>query len=573
VDTAGQKPRKSSKESSEDVEGRLLDGFLLLAAGSSSIPDDVVSVNLASLSIVDIAAEDLAFFRHLDRLDASDNRLSYKDVLRQLSLLPKIGSLILSCNAIGSLDVPSGMFRSLHSLDLSFNELHGDILAQLANLPGLVALNLSSNCISSVPPEEELYDPERDLGLRALEELILDANDLVQFIQWKALGILPRLRKLSLTSNRVRRLKDDLPAAAGDGGECFPALEEINLSSNDIASCDCLPAVQLFRSLRTLDLTDNPCTRGPGPAPRAPPGVAVVCEGVRPWYLRGSGCFQRQAKSKGPHLKLNRGKMRRVHSLQKSDMPTRQRSATQLGILDEEANQLLVSLRSGNPSQGSRPVPHARQGGAGGAGTFITSPPAAHTAEILSDELSDEELDQIFRARRENIDRKFNQEVEEPASFMRPTPFAVSAAAGQKLGLSPQTEEDHSATPQAQPSARRPSSGLFLTGLGEEPGDLFRAATGGRTKPAASLHISTPPLSSASVATPTAPLATATAGVALPPIQPGSRGSSAGSCPRPTDPGAEGGGRPPRPSVPDVGVREAMRALRAAAMSEYAVAY
>lgn len=48
--------------------------------------------------------------------------------------------------------------------------------------------------------------------------------------------------------------------------------------------------------------------------------------------------------------------------------------------------------------------------------------------------------------------------------------------------------------------------------------------------------------------------------VRLPPIDPSSRSSSACSTGRPA------------PPVPNVGVREAMRALRAAALSEYAVA-
>ncbi|CAE8642296.1 unnamed protein product, partial [Polarella glacialis] len=131
-----------------------------------------VTVNLSSLNIVDVAEEDLAFFGHLDRLDVSDNQLGYEHVLEQLSRVPKLSTLNLACNSISSLQVPANIFRHLEALDLSFNGLHGDVLSQLARLSSLITLNLSSNCISSVPPEEEL------LGLQALEELILDSNDL-----------------------------------------------------------------------------------------------------------------------------------------------------------------------------------------------------------------------------------------------------------------------------------------------------------------------------------------------------------------------------------------------------------
>merc|ERR1719352_145644 len=137
---------------------------------------------------------------------------------------------MMSCNSISSLRVPANSLRLLEHLDLSFNELHGDVLAQLARLPSLVTLNLSSNCISSVPPEEDLY------ALQALEELCLAANDLVQFVQWRALDALPRLRKLSLASNRVKRLKDDAPDTATGDAELsyFPQLEELNLAGNEI---------------------------------------------------------------------------------------------------------------------------------------------------------------------------------------------------------------------------------------------------------------------------------------------------------------------------------------------------
>ncbi|CAE8673542.1 unnamed protein product, partial [Polarella glacialis] len=146
----------TAEGSSEYIEGRLLDGFLLLAAGGSNSPDEVVTVNLSSLNIVDVAEEDLAFFGHLDRLDVSDNQLGYEHVLEQLSRVPKLSTLNLACNSISSLQVPANIFRHLEALDLSFNGLHGDVLSQLARLSSLITLNLSSNCISSVPPEEEL---------------------------------------------------------------------------------------------------------------------------------------------------------------------------------------------------------------------------------------------------------------------------------------------------------------------------------------------------------------------------------------------------------------------------------
>ncbi|CAK0868933.1 unnamed protein product, partial [Prorocentrum cordatum] len=166
-----------SDAGSDFVEGRLLDGFLVLAQAGSSSPDDVVTVNLSSLGVVDVAGDDLSFFKNLDRIDASDNQLSFERVLEEFGRVPRLGSLSLACNTISQLSLQQGTLRQLHTLDLSFNELHGDVLAQLAGLPGLTFLNLCSNCVSSVPPEEDLTGEDCS-GFRCLEELILDDNDL-----------------------------------------------------------------------------------------------------------------------------------------------------------------------------------------------------------------------------------------------------------------------------------------------------------------------------------------------------------------------------------------------------------
>jgi Leucine-rich repeat (LRR) protein len=136
------------------VRGRLLDGFLVLAAGGFMLPDEAVRVNLSSLEIVEVS-DDLRFFHNLDSLDLSDNFLNYSGVLEHIFVTPRISNLNLSCNQITTLTCnadpvhyPSS-FHSLLQLDLSFNELHGDILMSLAPLPKLEKLNLTANCISS----------------------------------------------------------------------------------------------------------------------------------------------------------------------------------------------------------------------------------------------------------------------------------------------------------------------------------------------------------------------------------------------------------------------------------------
>ncbi|CAE7342614.1 Xrra1 [Symbiodinium natans] len=421
------------------VEGRLLDGFLLLAAGGSGQPEGVITVNLSSLQIVDIAEEDLSFFNNLDRVDLSDNQLGYEHLLEQITRLPRLGTLNLACNSISSLQVGAGILQSLEVLDLSFNGLHGDVLGQLARLPSLVWLNLASNCISSLPPEAEL------VGLQALEELILDSNDLVQFMQWRSLDAVPHLRKLSLMSNRVKRLKDDAPDTASGTTLCyFPYLQELDLSSNEITGVSSLPVIQLFQSLRVLRLTDNPCTRGNATIPSVP-SVAIVCEDIKPFYMKGNGCFAKAEKIPGMKLKMDSRKMKKVRDVRTHGVFSRPRSMSQLGLLDEDANALVVHwpgamsvnaramsapaataavpaaehmgtsqskmLTKSNQEDSSKSTTSISDGGLAAIVLFVSG--------ILSDDLTEEELDQIFRERKQTIENRFEQPVAEPTSFMK----------------------------------------------------------------------------------------------------------------------------------------------------------
>jgi len=233
---------------------------------------------------------------------------------------------------------------------------------------------------------------------------------------------------------------------------------------------------------------------------------------------------------------------------------TRGRGMPQLCLYDAEANRLLVSLK-GAPSLAIRPA-ESPEGQLLPARAGASSAPIAGEG-MLSDELSEDELDQILEERRANIDRAFQEPVEGPTSFIKVPPFAASASerANQKLarmhGAEEVVAEVRSPTPVGRASAAPgPASTFFsLTGLGEEAADLIRGAA---ARPKASTM--------SAMAADMAPRPASPGQVRLPPIDPSSRSSSACSTGRPA------------PPVPNVGVREAMRALRAAALSEYAVA-
>jgi len=267
-------------------------------------------------------------------------------------------------------------------------------------------------------------------------------------------------------------------------------------------------------------------------------------------------------------------------------------------------------------------------------------------AAILSDDLTEAELDDILRERRATINKKFQEDSKGPTTFMRKAPFAIEyvtvaereAAANaerqrqqllqqqqqqqqQQLQLQQQqqkqqlrrgvrrSDEDVASRAAAaadalsrgqSQSAGGPRSTFFdLTGVNEEGVEeaheevssddpkrrgtgpqLSRSATAqsavvapGAT-PAGAAMASPPSLSRQPSGTAVVaaegreggqvglpPLRSpASGGVTLPPISPGARGLAAG-----------GGGAPSKISA-STDVRDALRALRAAALSEYAVA-
>lgn len=377
------------------AEGRLLDGFLLLAAGGSQHPNDIIKVNLSTLNIVDIASEDLAYFNYLNELDLSDNQLNYEKVLEELSALPKCTNILLSCNKISTLIINPGDAMNLVSLDLSYNELHGDIFMQLCHLNRLRYLNLSCNCISSIPPEEHRN------GFNSLEELLLDGNDLVQFVQWRQLDSIVSLKKLSLASNRVKRLLDD---CTEDSGGYFPNLEEFDISHNEIYEFNSLQLLLSFKSLRLVRIDGNP----------------LASQKIRPEYL---GCIKvlvtepeeikylkntKFARTVPPGLVI--AKHRRVKydkTLHSVYVDPRLRNA-----LKRKGN--LDDLEAFDPEL-EREVDFFLSNG-----HFLNS-----RAQAM--EFSDENLIENFKMRRDKTEHVFHQvEGKAPDTYLRKIPFALS---------------------------------------------------------------------------------------------------------------------------------------------------
>lgn len=225
----------------------------------------------------------------------------------------------------------------------------------------------------------------------------------------------------------------------------------------------------------------------------------------------------------------------------------RKKTAFQIGVLDSEANQLLISL-----------PPGTKTSALGQTRGLQTEQSLGLAQEELGDDYSDDELDRMFRERREKLEKKLSTQVDEPQSFMRPPPFEVSPAAAVKLGLA--------SAPEESPAALTKKPSVFLTSVGDEPLEAPRL---GSVAQRSEGRLRTPAPAEVAPALPPPPASPQR--VVLPPIQAGSRGSSAGSGRHVERVGDAGLQKP----VPDKFVRDAMKAMRAlhaASKSQYAVA-
>eukprot|EP00644_Phytophthora_capsici_P006184 jgi/Phyca11/117074/e_gw1.32.215.1 len=224
---------------------RTLDGFLLLDWCRVEFPDEVVQAVLSDMHIIDVVAEDLLFFTNLTRLDMSDNEAP----LEPFGCLPALVELDFQCNALEEVVLSNG-FQNLEVLNLSFNCLGSKDLEELSNLLRIRELYLGSNRIRSFPPIMDRFS--------RLETLSLESNNIVGQEVFSFLAIMPRLRNLNLSYNKITGFPESALTLEEKRGAGFYNLIYLNLAHNMITNEEDVIYTTEFRSLRKLILYGNP---------------------------------------------------------------------------------------------------------------------------------------------------------------------------------------------------------------------------------------------------------------------------------------------------------------------------
>ena len=155
--------------SSSGASVKYLDGFALLEASCSELPEEATKASIESADLCGLVLQDLAFFRRLVILNLGDNKLGAGgvcDVLSRLgSALPSLVDLRLHCNGISAIEplgrvpffgAPEGfddspLFPNLEILDLSYNALNAESIRFLSVLPKLRELDLTCNGLTRLP--------------------------------------------------------------------------------------------------------------------------------------------------------------------------------------------------------------------------------------------------------------------------------------------------------------------------------------------------------------------------------------------------------------------------------------
>ncbi|RLN69323.1 hypothetical protein BBJ29_000228 [Phytophthora kernoviae] len=139
--------------------------------------------------------------------------------------LPALAELDFQCNALDEVTLGNG-FQNLEVLNLSFNCLGSKDVEELSNLLRIRELYLGNNRIRSLPPIMDRFS--------RLETLSLESNNISGQEVFSFLTIMPRLRNLNLSHNKITGFPESALVLEDKRGLGFYNLIYLNLAHNTI---------------------------------------------------------------------------------------------------------------------------------------------------------------------------------------------------------------------------------------------------------------------------------------------------------------------------------------------------
>ncbi|XP_063288031.1 X-ray radiation resistance-associated protein 1 [Pelobates fuscus] len=199
--TTGQQRRRPSHRTLGNQEC-VMDGPFLMKTHFVERPDDLCSVNVSDRNLTSAHTEDFLQFTCVAYMNASENRL----LLEDFSTFPMLRELDISLNEINRIHIKQEHFPNLEVLDLSYNNLSPDDISQLGVLPQLRVLHLTGNRLTHLPPDMSGSHCNDLMCFPSLEILMLDDNRLSQASVFGCLANLKRLHQLNLDKNGITEI-------------------------------------------------------------------------------------------------------------------------------------------------------------------------------------------------------------------------------------------------------------------------------------------------------------------------------------------------------------------------------
>lgn len=193
----------STNKDVEQHRGNSLNEDFLLRHHHIDTAIDLCSVNVCDCDLEFTDDVNFSKFENVAYVNASENLLS----LAPFHTFPALREIELPVNGIRGIKVKEGDFPSLQVLDLSYNNLSSSDVLALGILPRLKVLTLTGNGLSEIHPGIcQSYvnsKGESCIYFQNLEVLLLDDNRLRDMATFAALASLPALRELNLDKNGI----------------------------------------------------------------------------------------------------------------------------------------------------------------------------------------------------------------------------------------------------------------------------------------------------------------------------------------------------------------------------------
>ena len=246
-------PKELVEENNQLIQrknGKLLDGFLILYSCRVKLPHEAIKSKLDSQNIMEVIEEDLCYFQNLCSIDLSDNHVR----LEQLRNLKSLNDVNLQYNYIRLIpQLQPDDFERLETLNLSYNSISPASIRSLYSLKKLKVLDLQANNLVTIPEDIGRLSFLEDLNM-SLNQFSSGSSLVNPSLLFKALGQIPRLKRLNLSRNKFQAFHPEMLNRETD----YQQLQDLDFSYNIVSEQEAMMFLATAKHINLVVITGNP---------------------------------------------------------------------------------------------------------------------------------------------------------------------------------------------------------------------------------------------------------------------------------------------------------------------------